>query len=160
VFNGGVNPAWSPDGQSLYFVTPQGSVSVTIGSGGTVTNKPTVVFDKPFGQSDPIARDYAIAPDGRPLIVEHLSGAQRFRIFGSSPTGIASCPRCVRSTLVNSHFGTARADERQDRDDVAIVTLTRIFKSVFRSLEVNSTPVRIWQGTGEGVLEFLALLHR
>ena len=69
-FNGGVNPAWSPDGQTLYFVTPQGLVSVSIGSGGTVTNKPTVVFDKPFGQSDPIARDYAIAPDGRPLIVE------------------------------------------------------------------------------------------
>ena len=69
-FNGGVNPAWSPDGQTLYFVTPQGLVSVTIGSGGTVASKPTVVFDKPFGQSDPIARDYAIAPDGRPLIVE------------------------------------------------------------------------------------------
>ena len=69
-FNGGVNPAWSPDGRTLYFVTPKGLVSVSIGSGGTVTNKPIVVFDKPFGQSDPIARDYAIAPDGRPLIVE------------------------------------------------------------------------------------------
>ena len=69
-FNGGVNPAWSPDGQTLCFVTPQGLVSVSIGSGGTVTNKPGVVFDKLFGQSDPIARDYAIGPDGRPLIVE------------------------------------------------------------------------------------------
>jgi serine/threonine-protein kinase len=69
-FNGGASPAWSPNGQSLYFVAPEGLVSVSIKSGGAVTGKPTVVYNKPFGQSDPIARDYAIAPDGRPLIVE------------------------------------------------------------------------------------------
>ncbi len=69
-FGGGANPAWSPNGKTLYFVAPQGLVSVSIASGGTVTGKPTVVYDKPFGQSDPIAREYAIAPDGRPLIVE------------------------------------------------------------------------------------------
>ena len=69
-FNGGASPAWSPNGQSLYFVAPEGLVSVNIKSGGTVTGKPTVIYDRPFGQSDPIARDYAIAPDGRPLIVE------------------------------------------------------------------------------------------
>ena len=69
-FGGGLNPAWSPNGKTLYYVAPQGLVSVSIASGGTVTDKPTVVYIKPFGQSDPIARDYAIAPDGRPLIVE------------------------------------------------------------------------------------------
>jgi len=69
-FGGGLNPAWSPNGKTLYYVSPQGLVSVGIASGGTVTNKPTLVYGKPFGQSDPIARDYAIAPDGRPLIVE------------------------------------------------------------------------------------------
>ena len=69
-FGGGLNPAWSPNGKTLYYVAPQGLVSVSIASGGTVTDKPTVVYNKPFGQSDPIARDYAIAPDGRPLIVE------------------------------------------------------------------------------------------
>ena len=69
-FNGGVNPAWSPNGKTLYYVAPQGLVSVSIASGGTVTDRPTVVYNKPFGQSDPIARNYAIAPDGRPLIVE------------------------------------------------------------------------------------------
>jgi Tol biopolymer transport system component len=68
-FGGGANPAWSPSGQTLYFVAPQGLVSVNIGSSGSI-DKPTVVYDKPFGQSDPIARDYVIAPDGRPLIVE------------------------------------------------------------------------------------------
>lgn len=69
-FNGGVSPAWSPNGKTLYYVAPQGLVRVSIASGGTVTDKPTVVYDKPFGQSDPIARNYAIAPDGRPVIVE------------------------------------------------------------------------------------------
>jgi len=69
-FGGGASPAWSPDGKTLYFVAPQGLVSVSIGSSGTVTDTPTVIYDKAFGQSDPIARDYAIAPDGRPVIVE------------------------------------------------------------------------------------------
>jgi len=69
-FNGGVNPAWSPNGKVLYYVTSQGLLSVSITTDGTITGKPIVVYDKPFGQSDPIARNYAIAPDGRPLIVE------------------------------------------------------------------------------------------
>jgi serine/threonine protein kinase/Tol biopolymer transport system component len=69
-FAGGASPAWSPNGKTLYFVVPQGLSSVSITSGGTVTSKATIVYDKPFGQSDPIARNYAIAPDGRPLIVE------------------------------------------------------------------------------------------
>jgi len=43
--------AWTPDSQELVFAS-----GLTDG--------------KAFGQSDPIARDYAIAPDGRPLIVE------------------------------------------------------------------------------------------
>jgi dipeptidyl aminopeptidase/acylaminoacyl peptidase len=67
---GGATPAWAPDGKTLYFVAPQGLVSVTISEGGAVTGRPKVVYDKPFGQSDPIARDYTIAPDGRTLIVE------------------------------------------------------------------------------------------
>ena len=48
-FNGGTSPAWSPNGQTLYFVAPQGLVSVSISSGGAVTDKPTVVYDRPFG---------------------------------------------------------------------------------------------------------------
>jgi serine/threonine-protein kinase len=69
-FDGGRNPAWSPDGRSLYFIAARGLVSVTVAPNGAISGRPVVVYDKPFGQSDPIARDYAIAPDGRPLIVE------------------------------------------------------------------------------------------
>jgi Tol biopolymer transport system component len=69
-FGGGTKPAWSPNGKTLYFIASQGLVSVSVSSGGTVTGKPAVVYDKPFGQSDPIARDYAVAADGRILIVE------------------------------------------------------------------------------------------
>ena len=61
-------------------------------------------------------------------------------------------------TLVELTFRNSQRsfDERQERSNVAIVTLTRIFKSVFRSLEVNSTPVRIRLGTGVGILELFA----
>jgi eukaryotic-like serine/threonine-protein kinase len=67
---GGTSPAWSPNGKSLYYISPSGLLSVNITPGGTPTGQPTVVYDKPFGQSDPIAREYAIAPDGRPVIIE------------------------------------------------------------------------------------------
>ncbi|MGB7157592.1 MAG: protein kinase, partial [Tepidisphaeraceae bacterium] len=68
---GGQQPVWSPDGKSLYYIAPQGLVQVGISAAdGAVAGRPTVVYDKPFGQSDPIARDYAIAPDGRPFVVE------------------------------------------------------------------------------------------
>jgi Tol biopolymer transport system component len=67
---GGTSPAWSPNGKSLYYLGPLGLVSVNITPGGTVTGQPAVVYDKPFGQSDPIAREYTIASDGRPVIIE------------------------------------------------------------------------------------------
>ena len=67
---GGEQPVWAPDGKSLYYIAPSGLVSIGISDDGVVAAKPTVVYNKPFGQSDPIARDYTIAPDGRPFIVE------------------------------------------------------------------------------------------
>jgi Tol biopolymer transport system component len=67
---GGEQPMWAPDGKSLYYIAPKGLVQVGIAPDGAPTGSPTVVYDKPFGQSDPIARDYTIAPDGRPFIVE------------------------------------------------------------------------------------------
>ena len=69
-YGGGSRPAWSPDGKALYYIAGTGLMSVTIAPGGTAAGQPNVVYDKPFGQSDPIAREYTIAVDGRPLIVE------------------------------------------------------------------------------------------
>ncbi|MEZ0268261.1 MAG: hypothetical protein ACAI43_26340, partial [Phycisphaerae bacterium] len=69
-FGGGMRPAWSPDGRTLYFVGPKGLTSVKVTPGGAVAGQPQIVYDKPFGQSDPIAREYAVATDGRILIVE------------------------------------------------------------------------------------------
>jgi hypothetical protein len=67
---GGEQPMWSPDGKRLHYIAPQGLVAVGISEDGAITGRPSVIYDKPFGQSDPIARDYTIASDGRPLIVE------------------------------------------------------------------------------------------
>jgi eukaryotic-like serine/threonine-protein kinase len=67
---GGEQPVWAPDGKSLFYIAPQGLVSIGISPDGVVAARPTVVYDKPFGQSDPIARDYTVASDGRPFIVE------------------------------------------------------------------------------------------
>ncbi len=69
-FDGGDSPAWSPDGQLLYYRGRGGLVKVDVGTDGAIMSQPTVVYDKPFGQSDIVARDYTLAPDGRPLIVE------------------------------------------------------------------------------------------
>jgi Tol biopolymer transport system component len=69
-FEGGTKPVWSNDGRTLYYVSTRGLLSVSLTPEGTVLGQPTVVYDKPFGQSDPIAREYTIAPDGRPLVVE------------------------------------------------------------------------------------------
>ncbi|MBC8109209.1 MAG: PD40 domain-containing protein [Anaerolineae bacterium] len=70
-FGGGECPLWSPDGKTLYFIASQGLVSVPINpDDGSISGGQTIVYNKPFGQSDPIARNYAIAADGRPLIVE------------------------------------------------------------------------------------------
>src|SRR5690606_30662713 len=69
-FGGGAWPVFAPDGRSLYYRTSEGLMSVEIGEDGRATTRPRVVYDKPFGQSDPLAYDYTVAPDGRILIVE------------------------------------------------------------------------------------------
>jgi eukaryotic-like serine/threonine-protein kinase len=67
---GGESPAWAPDGKSLYFIRQGTICKVGITTDGAVNGQPVVVYDKPFGQSDPISRSYTVAPDGRLLIIE------------------------------------------------------------------------------------------
>lgn len=69
-FEGGQWPTWSPDGRTLYYISNRGLLSVAISEDGNVAGLPTVVYDKPFGQSDPIAKDYTITPDNRVLLIE------------------------------------------------------------------------------------------
>jgi Tol biopolymer transport system component/predicted Ser/Thr protein kinase len=69
-YGGGAKPVWSLDGRSLFYTAGQLLMSVTLTPEGAVTGQPKLIYDKPFGQSDPIAREFTIAPDGRPLIVE------------------------------------------------------------------------------------------
>lgn len=68
--HGGNCPAWAPDGRTLYFASPEGLAKVLLDAEGAMVGRPVVIYDKPFGQSDPLARNLAIAPDGRVLIVE------------------------------------------------------------------------------------------
>jgi serine/threonine protein kinase/Tol biopolymer transport system component len=67
---GGAWPHFSPDGKALYFRNAQGLQSVELSEGGATLGKPKVAYVKPFGQSDPLERDYTIAPDGRILLIE------------------------------------------------------------------------------------------
>jgi serine/threonine protein kinase/WD40 repeat protein len=67
---GGDWPVWDPAGGRLYFRTPGEIYAALIADDGTVTGKPELIYDKPFGQSDFDLPDYTAAPDGRLLIVE------------------------------------------------------------------------------------------
>jgi Tol biopolymer transport system component len=69
-YHGGSEPAWSPDGKWLYYIGQEKLMRVAMSEDARVTSPPEVIYDKPFGQSDSIARNMTVAPDGRPVIVE------------------------------------------------------------------------------------------
>jgi hypothetical protein len=54
----------------LYYRVNSGIVSVGIAPDGSTTGRPTPAFTGTFGQSDPLGKDYTVAPDGRLLLVE------------------------------------------------------------------------------------------
>lgn len=71
-------PQWSPDGKTLYFRKQQKLWSAPISlEDGSVTGPPEVVYDRDFGQSDFQLGDYAVAPDGRILVVEPSESGPR-----------------------------------------------------------------------------------
>ena len=68
---GGDHPIYSPDGKSLYYRSPSGTLMrFSLGDNGMPSDKASVHYARPFGQSDPLARDFTVAPDGRVLVVE------------------------------------------------------------------------------------------
>ena len=114
-----------------------------------MTNKPTVVFDKPRPiRSDRTMRDCPRRPASDP---SHLSGVNGFAPLChyqlASPLALGVVLETVSTTLRDSQRSF---DERQERA-MSRFDSRRIFESVFRSLEVNSA-VWIRLGTGVGIL--------
>jgi hypothetical protein len=70
-FEGGDWGVWSPDGSKLYFRRHRQLWAVSISpADGSVIGRPSLVYEKRFGQSDFDLPDYTIAPDGRILLIE------------------------------------------------------------------------------------------
>lgn len=67
---GGTWPYFGRDATKLYYRAQGKLWIVGLSETGYVTGPPTVAYGKPFGQSDPLARDYTIAADGRVLLIE------------------------------------------------------------------------------------------
>jgi Tol biopolymer transport system component len=68
---GGDWAQWAPDGKSIYYRQSGALYRLTISlENGMPTDRPTLVYDRDFGQSDFDFCDYEIAPDGRILLIE------------------------------------------------------------------------------------------
>lgn len=72
VSNGGASaPQWSPDGRTLYYRAGGSILAVEMDpDAGVPVSAPRPVWRGVFGQTDPDLTDYAVAPDGRILLVE------------------------------------------------------------------------------------------
>ncbi|HTL31022.1 MAG TPA: protein kinase [Tepidisphaeraceae bacterium] len=68
---GGDWPLFSPDGSTLYYRQAGKLMAVQISNeNGMPIDRPTVLYDRDFGQSDVDLGDYTVAPDGRLLLIE------------------------------------------------------------------------------------------
>ncbi|HZN64475.1 MAG TPA: protein kinase [Tepidisphaeraceae bacterium] len=68
--SGGDRPEWTSDGRKLYYRGKGGLYLAPIAPNWADGTRPALVFRKQFGQSDSDLSDYAVAPDGRLLVVE------------------------------------------------------------------------------------------
>jgi serine/threonine-protein kinase len=67
---GGGEPEWSADGRKLYYRGSAGLYLAPITANWADGSRPALVCRTPFGQADGGLSDYAVAPDGRLLVVE------------------------------------------------------------------------------------------
>jgi Tol biopolymer transport system component len=68
--DGASEPNWSPDGTKLYYRSSDALYMAPVSpEDGQITGPATVVYHERFGQSDEDLLDYAVAPDGRLLLV-------------------------------------------------------------------------------------------
>jgi len=99
---GGDRPEWTPDGRKLYYRGKGGIYLAPIAPNWTDGSRPALVCRRPFGQSHANLADYAVAPDGRLLVVEPSDRGptvSRFtvvlnwhRVFDQAPV-VAAAPR-------------------------------------------------------------------
>jgi serine/threonine protein kinase/Tol biopolymer transport system component len=71
----GTRPEWTSDGRKLYYRSKGALYLAPIATNWTDGSRPAVVSRRRFGQSDADLSDYAVAPDGRLLVVEPLERA-------------------------------------------------------------------------------------
>ena len=67
---GGEWPQWTSDGRKLYYRGKGGLFLAPIAPNWADGSRPAIVRRTPFGQADADLADYAVAPDGRLLVVE------------------------------------------------------------------------------------------
>jgi Tol biopolymer transport system component len=68
--SGGDWPEWTVDGRKLYYRGRAGLYLAPVARNWSDGSRPVLVFRDEFGQSNADLSDYAVAPDGRLLIVE------------------------------------------------------------------------------------------
>ena len=67
---GGTRPEWTSDGRKLYYRGKNALYLAPIATNWADGSRPAIVSHRQFGQSDSDLGDYAVAPDGRLLVVE------------------------------------------------------------------------------------------
>ena len=68
--SGGTRPEWTSDGRKLYYRGKGGLYLAPIATNWADGSRPAIISRRHFGQSDSDLADYAVAPDGRLLVVE------------------------------------------------------------------------------------------
>jgi Tol biopolymer transport system component len=77
---GGDWPEWSPDGNKVYYRSEGKLHSVAINSQTAVAlDRPTVAYEKPFGQGELEQSDYALDNKGRLLLIEPAENGYQAR---------------------------------------------------------------------------------
>ncbi len=76
-YNGGAYPAWSSSGDELFYLNGRTMMAARRTPGSTATwSEPIALFTGDYLTSEPFARPFDVAPDGRFLMVKLASGSR------------------------------------------------------------------------------------